>query len=161
MTTESYTKELIRLAKRAYSKGEVPVGAIVVGPDGKIIGRGANSTNASKDGLRHAEMVAIRQAEKRLNDWRLEDCEIYITLEPCLMCLGAIGNARIAHVYYLLEDPLFGSLVSKLPSQQVKKLYPRLKWKKLPGGEQVSSLMSDFFKDLRRRQKKIRMGSVE
>lgn len=161
MNTEKYIAELMKLARRAYAKGEVPVGAIVIDGKGKIIGRGVNKTNASKDGLMHAELVAIRQAEKKLGDWRLSDCEIYITLEPCLMCLGAIGNARVEKIYYLLEDKLFGSLVSKLSPEQVKKLYPKLRHEKLAGGEQVARLMADFFKDLRRKQKELRMGSVD
>lgn len=152
-------KELIKLAKRAYRNGEVPVGAFVVNENDQIIGRGANKTHQTKDGLMHAELIAIRQAEKRLGDWRLKGCTLYVTLEPCLMCLGAIGNSRIDRVVYVLKDPLFGSVASKLSTAQVKKMYPKLKVEKLRGEEEVAELMTSFFKDLRTREKKFRMGA--
>ena len=150
--------EIMRLAKRASLAGEVPVGAVVVSASGQIIGRGANKTRRTKDGLMHAEMIAIRQAQRRLADWRLSGCEIYITLEPCLMCLGAIGNARIDKVYFLLKDPLFGSVVSKLTPADLKRLYPKLVARQLDGGEQVQKIMLDFFKGLRQRDKRLRMS---
>jgi tRNA(adenine34) deaminase len=158
MVESRFIKEILKLAKKASLAGEVPVGAIVVDSMGRIIGRGANKTNASKDGLMHAEMLAIRQAEKKLGDWRLEGCELYVTLEPCLMCLGAIGNTRISRAHYILADPLFGSLASKLSPAQVAKLYPNLKAVKIPDEEEVKTLMSDFFRDLRAKAKRVRMG---
>lgn len=156
---EKFQKEILKLAKRAGEKGEVPVGAIVVSPEGLIIGRGSNKTHATRDGLMHAEMVAIKQAQKKLGDWRLEGCEIFVTLEPCLMCLGAIGNARIDKVYFQLTDPLFGSVVSKLSPKDVARMYPKLKVERLEGGEVIRQLMEDFFRGLRQKERRVRMGA--
>ena len=138
--------------------GEVPIGAIIVDPTGRIIGRGANRTHTKKDGLMHAELIALRQAQKNRGDWRLEDCEVYITLEPCLMCLGALGSARVKRIYYLLPDPLFGSVESKLSAKDISRMFPKLKTERLAGGEAVSSLMQEFFKSLRNRTKELRYG---
>ena len=160
MAQDKFVTEIIKLAKKAAAAGEVPVGAIVVDSQGRIIGRGVNKTYASKDGLMHAEMIAIRQAEKHIDDWRLDDCELYVTLEPCLMCLGAIGNTRISTVHYILADPQFGSLASKLSPSQISKLFPNLKAKKIQGEEEIQKLMSDFFKDLRAKAKRVRTGQL-
>ena len=93
-----FMKEAIKQAKIALQKEEVPIGAVVV-KDGKIISRGYNKREASKNALMHAEIVAIDKACKKLGDWRLDDCEKYVTLEPCPMCAGAIANARIKTVF--------------------------------------------------------------
>ena len=154
----NYNKEILKLAKRAMRNGEVPIGAIVVDPEGRIIGRGANRTHAKKDGLMHAELIALRQAQRKLADWRLEGCEVYVTLEPCLMCLGALGNARVAKVSYLLADPLFGSVESKLAPKDLARLYPKLVAEKIAGGEEVAVLMKEFFKGLRSRANQLRVG---
>ena len=98
-----FMKEAIKQAKIALQKEEVPIGAVVV-KDGKIISRGYNKREASKNALMHAEIVAIDKACKKLGDWRLDDCEIYVTLEPCPMCAGAIANARIKTVFYGAKD---------------------------------------------------------
>lgn len=146
-----YITEILRLARKALANKEVPIGAVVVDREGKIVGRGYNQTHAKKDGLMHAELVALRQAQKKLKDWRLEGTSMYVTLEPCLMCLGALGNARVKNVYYLLADPLFGSLESKLSKTQVQKLFPKLHCQKLKDDDTVAGLMKDFFRDLRKR----------
>lgn len=146
---QRYIREIIGLAEKAYGKGEVPVGAVIVDKSGRIIGRGYNQTHSKKDGLQHAELVAIRSAQARLGDWRLENTSMYVTLEPCLMCLGAIGNARIRNLYYLLPDLLFGSVESKLTKRKVKQLFPKLNVKRLPEGQTVQRMMKDFFNDLR------------
>lgn len=158
MVHDKYIKEILKLAKRAMAGGEVPIGAIVVDDTGRIVGRGANKTHAKKDGLMHAELVALRQAQKKLQDWRLEDCEVYVTLEPCLMCLGALGNARVGKIYYLLADPLFGSVESKLSARDVVRMFPKLKTERIGGSEAVAGMMQDFFKGLRNRSKQLRMG---
>jgi len=147
---EKYRAEVLRLARRALAKGEVPVGAVMVSGTGRVLGRGYNQTHSRKDGLAHAELVALRQAQKKLKDWRMEGASLYVTLEPCLMCLGAVGNARVGNVYYWVADPLFGSIESKLSKRQAKKLFPKLNCRKLKDDGTIAGLMKDFFRDLRK-----------
>ena len=104
---EKYMKEALKEAKKAYEKEEVPVGAIIV-KDGKIIARAHNLKESKNDTTCHAEILAIQKASKKLNAWRLEDCEMYVTLEPCLMCIGAISQARIKKIYYATNNEKFG-----------------------------------------------------
>lgn len=99
---EKYSKEIIKLAKIAYKKGEVPVGAIIAKND-KILARAYNKIETSKDATMHAEILAIKKASKKLKNWRLNDCEMYVTLEPCTMCSSAIELSRIKKVYYLVK----------------------------------------------------------
>lgn len=94
---EKYMKEAIRQAKKAYALDETPIGCVIV-HEGKIIGRGYNRRNTDKSPLAHAEIAAIRKASKKLGDWRLEECTLYVTLEPCQMCAGAIIQSRIPRV---------------------------------------------------------------
>ena len=101
-------KEAIRQAKKAWKIEEVPIGCVIV-YQGKIIGRGYNRRTTDKNPLAHAEISAIKKASKVMGDWRLEDCTLYVTLEPCPMCAGAILNARIARVWYGARDPAFGA----------------------------------------------------
>ena len=105
---ERYMKEALRLAKKSAEEGEVPVGCVVV-CDGKIVGRGRNRREKKKDALCHAELEAIHKACKTLGGWRLHRCDLYVTLEPCPMCTGAIINARIRRVYYGADDDKAGS----------------------------------------------------
>ncbi len=151
MLHQRYITEVLRLARLALAKKEVPIGAIVVHKNGTIIGRGYNQTHAKKDGLQHAELIAIKQAQKKIGDWRLDGTSLYVTVEPCLMCLGAVGNARMKDVYYLLTDPLFGSVESKLSKAQVKKIFPKLGCQKLKDDGTVGGLMKGFFQSLRKR----------
>ena len=101
-------KAALRLAQKAAEEGEVPVGAVVV-RDGKIVGRGRNRRETKKNALHHAEIEAIGKACKKLGGWRLHQCDLYVTLEPCPMCAGAIINARIRTVIYGASDPKAGS----------------------------------------------------
>lgn len=105
---ETYMNAALKLARKAAAEGEVPVGAVVV-CDGKIVGRGRNRRETKKDALCHAELEAIHKACKKLGGWRLHRCDLYVTLEPCPMCAGAIINARIRTVYYGATDPKAGS----------------------------------------------------
>lgn len=105
---EKYMNAALRLARKAAEEGEVPVGAVVV-CDGQIVGRGRNRREGKKNALHHAEIEAIGKACKKLGGWRLHKCDLYVTLEPCPMCAGAIINARIKTVYYGAPDPKAGS----------------------------------------------------
>ena len=110
---EKYMKAALKLAHRAAEEGEVPVGAVVV-CDGKIVGRGRNRRETKKNALHHAEIEAIEKACKKLGGWRLHRCDLYVTLEPCPMCAGAIINARIKTVYFGAFDPKAGSCGSMI-----------------------------------------------
>lgn len=99
----------LKEAKKAYKKGEVPIGAIIVKKN-KIIAKAYNRKEKTCNVTRHAEIIAIEKACKKLKTWHLDDCEIYITLEPCMMCCGAIEQARIRKIYYAVDSPLFGQI---------------------------------------------------
>lgn len=107
---ERYMREAIRQAQKAYRLGEVPIGCVIVYKD-KIIGRGYNRRNTDKSTLAHAEIIAIRKASKVIGDWRLEGCTMYVTLEPCQMCAGAIVQARISRVVMACMNPKAGCRV--------------------------------------------------
>ena len=109
MDREAYMAEALALAEEAAAAGEVPGGCVIAGPDGQIIGRGRNRREASGDATAHAEIEAIRNACAALDDWRLEGCTLFVTLEPCPMCAGAIINARIPTVVFGARDSLTGS----------------------------------------------------
>ncbi len=104
---EKYMKQAIREARKAYALGEVPIGCVIVN-EGKIIGRGYNRRNTDKSTLSHAEITAIKKASKKMGDWRLEGCTLYVTLEPCQMCAGAIVQARIDEVVMGSMNPKAG-----------------------------------------------------
>ena len=105
---EFYMRQALALAREAAAAGEVPVGCVIVRGD-EVVGRGRNRREERQSAASHAEMEAIAQANARLDTWRLEDCELYVTLEPCPMCAGAILNARIGRVWYGARDPAFGA----------------------------------------------------
>ena len=105
---EIFMREALVLAREAASAGEVPVGCVIV-RDGEIVGRGRNRREERQSAASHAEMEAIARANETLGAWRLEGCELYVTLEPCPMCAGAILNARISRVWYGARDPVFGA----------------------------------------------------
>ncbi len=107
-----FMKEALKEAKKAYGKDEVPVGAVIV-KDGKVIASAYNQKETKCDTTRHAEITVIQKASKKLNSWRLNDCEMYLTLEPCLMCAGAIIQSRIKKVYYGTPDEKTGAVGSK------------------------------------------------
>ncbi|MBQ7435209.1 MAG: nucleoside deaminase [Oscillospiraceae bacterium] len=109
MTHEHYMSFALELAREAAANGEVPVGAVVVGLDGEILGRGRNRRQESGDATAHAEIEAIREACAVLGDWRLEGCTLYVTLEPCPMCAGAVINARVPVVVFGAREALSGS----------------------------------------------------
>ncbi len=109
MTHEEYMSMALDLAKDAAEKGDVPVGCVIVSPDGEIIGKGRNRREQNCDATAHAEVEAIREANKKLGTWRLHGCSMYVTLEPCPMCAGAIINSRIAKLFYGSREENSGS----------------------------------------------------
>ena len=134
----------IENAKIAFDAGDVPVGAVIV-KDGEIIAEAFNEREASGNAIAHAEVLAIERACKRLGRWRLSDCEMYVTLEPCPMCAGAILNARLGCVYYALKDANAGAMGSVLNLNSYPLLY-KVKVEKGECEEESRNLLSAFFK---------------
>ena len=153
MTTEErYMKEAIKQAKKAENIDEVPIGCVIV-YQGKIIARGYNRRNIDKNTLSHAELNAIKKASKKLGDWRLDDCEMYVTLEPCQMCAGAIVQSRIKKVYIGSMNPKAGSAGSVINLLQVKEFNHQVEIESGILQEECGEMLSDFFRNLRRRKK--------
>lgn len=150
---EIYMKAAIAQAKRAYTREETPIGCVIVYED-KIIARGYNKRNWKKNTLAHAEILAINKASKVLGDWRLEECTMYVTLEPCPMCAGAIVQARIPKVVIGSMNPKAGCAGSVLNLLQVPELNHQVEIETGVLEEKCSSLMTGFFKELRLRKKK-------
>lgn len=147
MNDEYYMREALKEAALADAENEVPVGAVIV-RDGEIVGRGHNGREGDKNALAHAEIVAIDEACKKVQGWRLWDCDLYVTLEPCPMCAGAIINARIKNVYFGAWDPkagCFGSLINfnDLPFNHKPEIISGVL------EEECSTILSEHFKRLR------------
>ena len=149
---EKYMKEALKQAKKAYALGEVPIGCVIV-HEGRIIGRGYNRRNTDKNTLAHAEITAINKASKVIGDWRLEECTLYVTLEPCQMCAGAIIQARIPRVVIGCMNPKAGCGGSILNLLQMKEFNHQAEVLRGVREEECSKLLSDFFRDLRERKK--------
>ena len=147
---QRYMKEALRLAKKAASIGEVPIGCVIV-YEGKIIGRGYNRRTIDKNTLSHAELNAIRKASKYMGDWRLENCDIYITLEPCQMCSGAIIQARMRQVYIGCMNPKAGCAGSILNLLQMPQFNHQVEIEIGILEEECSSILKNFFKELRQK----------
>lgn len=154
---EKYMKEALRLAKKAASMGEVPVGAVVV-QDGKIIARGYNRREIDQNGLAHAELTAMQRACKKLGSWRLEGCTLYVTLEPCPMCTGAIINTRVERVVIGASDPKGGAMGGVTDLLE----HP---WNHHPEviksvmEQECSDVLRSFFKELREQKRREKKGS--
>lgn len=146
-----YMKEAIRQAKKAEAIGEVPIGCVIVCQE-EIIGRGYNKRNLKGSTLAHAEMLAIQKASKKLGDWRLEECTIYITLEPCPMCAGAIVQARIPKVVIGAMNPKAGCAGSILNLLEERRFNHQAETRRGLLEEECRKLMTEFFKKLRRRE---------
>lgn len=149
---EKYMKEALKQAKKAYLLGEVPIGCVIV-YNGKIIGRGYNRRNTDKNTLSHAEITAIRKASKKMGDWRLEGCTLYVTLEPCQMCSGAIVQARITEVVIGSMNPKAGCGGSILNILEMPQFNHQVKVTRGILEEQCSQMLTTFFKELRIRNK--------
>ena len=147
---EYYMKEALKEARKAYKKLEVPVGAIIV-KDDKIIARGYNKKESTNNCIMHAEIEAIKKASKVLNNWRLNDCEMYVTLEPCAMCAGAIINSRINKVYIGTMEENTGACGTKINLLKNKKLNTEIKIEKNILQEECTKLLKDFFKERRKK----------
>ena len=152
MTDEEYMREALSLAEKAFELGEVPVGAVAVW-EGKIVGRGMNLRETDKNALRHAEIMAIDEACKNLGGWRLWKCDLYVTLEPCPMCAGAIINSRVKRVIYGASDPKAGSCGSltnlfEMPYNHKPEVVSGVL------EEECSGILKEFFSKLREKRKK-------
>ena len=153
-TDEKYMKQAIKQAKKAYAIDEVPIGCIIVrDEDGKVIARGYNRRNTDKNTLSHAELNAIRKASKKLGDWRLEGCTMYVTLEPCQMCAGAIVQARIDEVVMASMNPKAGCGGSILNILEMPEFNHQVKVTRGILEEECSHMLTQFFKELRIRNK--------
>ncbi|MDE5791929.1 MAG: tRNA adenosine(34) deaminase TadA [Oscillospiraceae bacterium] len=151
---EFYMRHALAFAELALQENEVPVGAVIVRRStGEIIGKGYNRRENTRHALAHAELIAIDEACKTLGGWRLPDCALYVTLEPCPMCAGAIIQARIDEVYFGALDNKSGAVISiermfSLPYNYRPKIYNGIL------EQECSAILSDFFRDLRARRKK-------
>ena len=153
---EKFMKAAIREAKKAYALDEVPIGCVIVSDD-KIIARGYNRRNTEGNTLAHAEISAIRKASKKLGDWRLEDCTMYVTLEPCQMCAGAIVQSRMKRVVIASMNPKAGCAGSVLNLLQMAEFNHQVEIEKGVLNEECSTMLSDFFRELRERKKSEKM----
>lgn len=146
---EKFMKEAIKEAKKAYKKLEVPVGAIIV-KDGEIISKAYNQKETKFDTTKHAEILAIQKASKKLGSWRLIDCDMYVTLEPCSMCAGAIINSRIKNVYIGASDEKTGAVGSVLNLFADYKFNHNVNFEKGILEGECKDLLQKFFKELRK-----------
>ena len=152
MRDEKYMKEALKQAKKAYALEETPIGCVIV-HEGKIIARGYNRRNTDKSPLAHAEISAIKKASKKLGDWRLEECTLYVTLEPCQMCAGAIIQSRIPRVVVGCMNPKAGCAGSVLNLLDVQAFNHQAEVKTKVLEEECSLMMKQFFRELRAKQK--------
>lgn len=150
---EKFMKEALKEAKKAYDKLEVPVGAVIV-KDGKIIARAHNIKEEKKDTTKHAEILAISKASKKLNSWRLTDCEMYVTLEPCSMCAGALIQSRIRKIYIGTMDEKTGACGSVLNLLEDYTFNHKVEIETNLLQEECETLLKQFFRELRKIKKK-------
>ncbi len=149
---EKFMREALKEAKKAYDKLEVPVGCVIV-KDGKIIARGHNLKETKQDTTKHAEMIAIQKASKKLNSWRLLDCEMYVTLEPCSMCAGAIIQSRIKKIYIGTLDEKTGAVGSVLNLLEDYTFNHKVEVETGILKTDCENILKEFFKELRKAKK--------
>jgi len=149
---ERYMRQAVKLAKKAAANGDVPIGCVIVYND-KVIARGYNRRNLDKTTLAHAEILAIKKASKYLGDWRLEECTMYVTLEPCQMCAGAIVQARIPKIVIGCMNPKAGCAGSVINLLDIKQFNHQVDITRGVLEEECSSMMKDFFVKLRESKK--------
>lgn len=151
--TEKFMQIAIKEAEKAVAMDEVPIGAIIV-LDGKVIAKAHNKTESKQSATAHAEILAIEKACKKLKSWRLDGCELFVTLEPCAMCAGAIAGARIKKVYFGANEPKSGCVESLYPILSNSGLNHTVEFKGGILGEQCSKMLKDYFKFKRTREKR-------
>ena len=149
---EKYMKEALKEAQKAFDKWEVPVGCVIV-KDGKIIARAHNIKELSNDTTKHAEILAIQKASKKLGAWRLLDCDMYVTLEPCSMCAGAVINSRISNLYYGASDEKTGAVGSVLNLFDDYTFNHKVNYEKGILKDECENILKSFFKELRQKKK--------
>lgn len=159
-TDEIYMKEAVRQAKKAGALGEVPIGCVIV-HQGRIIARGYNRRTIDKNVLAHAEITAIRKACRVIGDWRLEECTMYVTLEPCPMCAGAIVQARIPRVVIACMNPKAGCAGSVLDLLHEDRFNHQVETEVGVLGELCSGMLSSFFRDLRKKRQDTKTAKSE
>ncbi len=149
---EIYMKEALKEAEKAFKEDEVPVGCVIV-KDGKIIARAHNRKEKKNSAISHAEIECINKAARKTGNWYLKDCEIYVTLEPCMMCTGAMINSRIDRIIYGCEDPKGGALVSNIRLKKISGLnhYPEIEGKVME--QECSAILKEFFRNKRKVKK--------
>lgn len=149
---EKFMKQALKEAQKAYDNMEVPIGAVIV-KDGKIIARAHNEKEKKKDTTMHAEMIAIKKASKKLGKWRLNGCEMYVTLEPCPMCAGAIVNARLDKIYIGTMDEKNGACGSVTNILEEYKQNYKVEKEENIYKQECEKLLKKFFKELRQKNK--------
>ena len=156
---EKYMRAALREAKKAYKLDEVPIGCVIVQND-KIIARGYNRRNTDKNTLAHAEIAAIKKASKKTGDWRLEDCTMYVTLEPCQMCAGAIVQSRLGKVVIGSMNPKAGCAGSVINLLQMKQFNHQVEMETGVLEEECSAMLSGFFQELREKKKQAKLDNA-
>lgn len=151
MMNEKFMKEALKEAEIAYNLGEIPIGCVVV-KDGQIVGRGHNLKETMKDATYHAELIALQDASQYLNHWWLEDCDVYVTLEPCSMCAGAMINSRIRKLYVGANDPRMGAVGSSIDLSNLEGFNHHFDVEFGILEAECSRIISNFFKDLREKR---------
>ncbi|MFO8069234.1 MAG: tRNA adenosine(34) deaminase TadA [Alkalibacterium sp.] len=150
---EKWMNEALKEAKKAGEIGEVPIGAVIV-KDGAVIGRGHNQRESSQNATTHAEMIAIQEANRKLGNWRLENCHLFVTLEPCVMCSGAIVLARLKSIYYGPSDPKGGAVRTLMTVLEDERLNHQCEVHSGVMEEECRLLLTTFFRELREEKKK-------
>lgn len=156
---EKYMRAAIREARKAYLLEEVPIGCVIVQND-KIIARGYNRRNTDKNTLAHAELSAIKKASKKTGDWRLEDCTMYVTLEPCQMCAGAIVQSRLGKVVIGSMNPKAGCAGSVINLLQMKQFNHQVEIERGVLETECSNMLSSFFQELREKKKQSKLDNA-
>jgi tRNA(adenine34) deaminase len=144
-----FMREAVEQAKLAYAEDEVPIGAVVV-LNGEVIGRGRNAKTAAKTAISHAEITALEEASKINGDWRLDGASLYVTVEPCLMCAGAIIHARVKNVVFGVSEPKFGGVVTLANTFDIEGLNHKVDYKYGLFAEEIRQMMKEYFRELRK-----------